>query len=272
MKNNLNFEVFLSTLQKTNKKLGYFVDFAKCEQNVQDISIHLHALNFLLGKSDLKDAINALFRANKECFKVLNFLIAIRDKNENLFDKNLNLIALKDYFNAPQKIYDFFIESGLAEIFMNNKIKNLHDYVFGIEVGLDTNARKNRGGKVMEALIANKFRAENLNFSEQTKTQDLRVYLGSDVKKFDFVIKTNTQIYLIETNFYNVGGSKLNEVARAYIEISQKISHCAGFKFVWITDGQGWLDAENKLEEAYKSVEIYNLVNLDDFIRKIKND
>lgn len=272
MKNSLNFEVFLSTLQKTNKKLGYFVDFAKCEQNVQDISIHLHALNFLLGKSDLKDAINTLFRVNKECFKVLNFLIAIRDENENLFDKNLNLIALKDYFNAPQKIYDFFIESGLAEIFMNNKIKNLYDYVFGIEVGLDTNARKNRGGKVMEALIANKFRAENLNFSEQTKTQDLRVYLGSDVKKFDFVIKTNTQIYLIETNFYNVGGSKLNEVARAYIEISQKISHCAGFKFVWITDGQGWLDAENKLEEAYKSVEIYNLANLDDFIRKIKND
>lgn len=204
MKNSLNFEVFLSTLQKTNKKLGYFVDFAKCEQNVQDISIHLHALNFLLGKSDLKDAINALFRENKECFKVLNFLIAIRDKNENLFDKNLNLIALKDYFNAPQKIYDFFIESGLAEIFVNNKIKNLYDYVFGIEVGLDTNARKNRGGKVMEALIANKFRAENLNFSEQTKTQDLGVYLGSDVKKFDFVIKTNTQIYLIETNFYNM--------------------------------------------------------------------
>ena len=127
-------------------------------------------------------------------------------------------------------------------------------------------------GSIIGALIANKFRAENLNFSEQTKTQDLRVYLGSDVKKFDFVIKTNTQIYLIETNFYNVGGSKLNEVARAYIEISQKISHCAGFKFVWITDGQGWLDAENKLEEAYKSVEIYNLANLDDFIRKIKND
>ncbi len=121
-----------------------------------------------------------------------------------MFDKNLNLIALKDYFNAPQKIYDFFIESGLAEIFVNNKIKNLYDYVFGIEVGLDTNARKNRGGKVMEALIANKFRAENLNFSEQTKTQDLGVYLGSDVKKFDFVIKTNTQIYLIETNFYNM--------------------------------------------------------------------
>ena len=272
MKNSLNFEVFLSTLQKTNKKLGYFVDFAKCDQNVQDISIHLHTLNFLLGKSDLKDAINELFRVNKECFKVLNFLIAIRDKNENLFDKNLNLIALKDYFNAPQKIYDFFIESGLAEIFMNNKIKNLHDYVFGIEVGLDTNARKNRGGKTMEALIANKFRAENLNFFQQTKTQDLGVNLGSDVKKFDFVIKTNTQIYLIETNFYNVGGSKLNEVARAYIEISQKISDCTDLKFVWITDGQGWLDAENKLEEAYKSVEIYNLANLDDFIRKIKND
>ncbi|WP_349304404.1 DpnII family type II restriction endonuclease [Campylobacter curvus] len=108
-------------------------------------------------------------------------------------------------------------------------------------------------------------------FQTEVSSNEFRLNLGSDQKVFDFVIRQGDTTYLIETNFYSVGGSKLNEVARAYIEIADKISLCSGFKFIWITDGQGWLGARNKLEQAYKSVKIYNLATLNNFISELKN-
>ena len=93
------------------------------------------------------------------------------------------------------------------------------------------------------------------------------------MKRFDFVIQTKKKTYLIETNFYNSGGSKLNEVARAYTDIAQKINQYKKFEFVWITDGQGWLSAKNKLDEAYSLIpSIYNLVNLDEFLSRVKSE
>lgn len=115
-------------------------------------------------------------------------------------------------------------------------------------------------------------KCENICFQSEVSSQNFNLNLGSDQKIFDFVIKANDKIYLIETNFYSVGGSKLNEVARSYTEISQKIALCKGFEFVWITDGQGWLQARNKLQEAYKSVKLYNLATLHYFIKELKND
>jgi len=97
--------------------------------------------------------------------------------------------------------------------------------------------------------------------------------LGADLKRFDFVIKTKVKTYLIETNFYNGGGSKLNEVARAYSDVAPKINQYPNFEFVWITDGQGWLSAKNKLEEAFSIIpSVYNLANLESFTKKIKSE
>ncbi|TWO18134.1 restriction endonuclease [Campylobacter hyointestinalis] len=271
MVNSTKFTDFMNSLQVTNENLAYFCNFQKCSDNIQKIEIKLNTLNFLLNKSDLKTAINILFGENKECFSILNLLIAVRDKNRDILDMDGNLIPLDTYFENPQKIYDFFIQTGLAEIFASGKITNLCDYVFGIEVGLDTNARKNRSGTAMEILISNIFQNNKIKFDKQVKAGDLGINLGVDIKKFDFIIRDKNVTYLIETNFYNSAGSKLNEVARAYIELSQKISKQNNFNFVWITDGRGWLEARNKLQEAYNSVEIYNLSNLDIFINKVKN-
>ncbi|WP_169763878.1 type II restriction endonuclease [Campylobacter mucosalis] len=271
--NNLSFDDFIKTLQKTNANLEYFTDFTKCDENLKKVSIDLHALNYLLGKEKLKEAIVELYLHNPKCFETLNLLIAVRDNKINLLDKNGNLVEMRNYFNDADKIYDFFVETKLAEIFIGKKITNLHDYVFGVEVGLDTNARKNRTGKAMESLVANNFLANNIKYKEQVNISEIfNLDLGDDIKKFDFTIKTASKHYLIEVNFYNTGGSKLNEVARSYIEISNKISYLNDYKFIWITDGSGWLDAKNKLSEAYKSVEIYNISNIANFIEKIKND
>ncbi|MCR8679485.1 MULTISPECIES: type II restriction endonuclease [Campylobacter] len=271
MVNSTKFTDFMNSLQTTNENLAYFCNFQKCSENIQKIEIKLNTLNFLLNKPNLKTAIDTLFNENKECFSVLNLLIAVRNENRNILDMDGNLVSLDSYFENSQKIYDFFIQTGLMEIFTGGKITNLCDYVFGIEVGLDTNARKNRSGTAMEILISNIFQNNQIKFDKQVKTDNLDINLGVDIKKFDFIIRNKNITYLIETNFYNSAGSKLNEVARAYIELSQKISKQNNFKFIWITDGQGWLQAKNKLQEAYNSVEIYNLSNLNIFINKVKN-
>ena len=266
----MSFDDFLKTLKQTNRTLGYFTDFDKCQKNINKISMKLHSLNFLLGKQNLKSAVDELFLDNPKCFEVLNLLIAVRDDKEILLNNNQNLVSLDNYFDNSEKIYEFLHETGLKDIFVNGKIKNLHDYVFGIEVGLDTNARKNRTGKLMESLVANIFANANIKTQEQVSSKELGIVIGQDIKVFDFVIETKSKKFLIETNFYNGGGSKLNETARSYIEVSDTVSQHKNFEFVWITDGQGWLSAKNKLKEAYETVRIYNLSNIDKFIRQIK--
>jgi len=172
-------------------------------------------------------------------------------------------------------IVEYIEETGIAEIFKNKNITNLVDYVFGVEVGLDTNSRKNRGGNNMSKTVAKQFTNAGIFFKQEISSTDFKEIesLGADVKRFDFVIQTQKKTYLIETNYYNSGGSKLNETARGYSDLALKINQYEKYEFVWITDGQGWLSAKNKLEEAYNSIpSVYNLVTLEDFIKKIQKE
>lgn len=140
--------------------------------------------------------------------------------------------------------------------------------------GLDSNARKNRSGHVMEGMVANILDKNGIEYRQEvysTEWSNLQNVLGDDEKRFDFVIKTTSKTYLIEVNFYSGGGSKLNEVARSYSDIAPKINSVPGFEFVWITDGIGWKSARNKLQEAYNIIpSIYNLTNIKDFLDGIR--
>lgn len=269
-----SFKDFLDLLSTTNSTLDFFVDFKKIAENVDEISIKLNQLNYLIGQDDLHSAVNKLFKENKNCFSVLNILIAVRE-NRPILDDDGNIVQLYNYFETSASIIEFLEKTGLAEVFKTKQVKNLVDYVFGIEVGLDTNARKNRGGKCMEKAIAKIFTQNGIEFEEQvrhTTFPELKS-LGEDVKQFDFAVKTKSKTYLIETNFYNGGGSKLNEVARAYTDLAPKINQYKNFEFVWITDGQGWHSAKNKLEEAFNNIPlVYNLQTINDFILKIKSE
>lgn len=276
MPNALAFEKFLKTLQTTNRRLNFFVDWQKCLNNRDSISICLNHLNFLLGKNkdEMQDCVHKLFAEYPKAFEVLHILIAVRDKKEMVLDFNNGLCAIESYFYDADKAYNFICESGLCEVFSDRKIKDLNDFVFGIEVGLDSNARKNRSGNTMESYLENLFARANLHFKSQVNIKDfndLHQSFGADIKKFDFVIWGKNATYFIESNFYTSGGSKLNETARAYQDLALRFKTFSSYKFIWITDGQGWLSAKNKLQEAYKSVEIYNLSNINDFIQKVKN-
>ena len=269
------FKTFLSQLSETNATLDYFVDFEKVKGNVRKIALKLNQLNYLIRKDNLEEAINDLYEENPKVFEVLDILIAVRNKSAKTLDNTGKITLLKSYFTSPKGVLEYICETGLAGVFKNKEISNLVDYVFGIEVGLNTNARKNRGGDNMSKAVSLLFDREEIYYKKEVNsTLFLDIdSLGVDVKRFDFVIKTRKKTYLIETNFYNTGGSKLNEVARAYSEVAPKINQYENYEFVWITDGQGWLSAKNKLEEAYNTIpSVYNLTTLSEFVKKVKKE
>ena len=271
-----NFDLFLSQLSETNATLDYFTDFEKVIHNTNKIAIKLNQLNYLIGKEDLHKAIKELYEENSKVFEVLDILLAVRKKDKKkTLNANGEFVLLESYFSSLQGVIDYIEQTGLANVFRNKNVTNLVDYVFGVEVGLDTNARKNRGGENMAKAVALKFNGANIPFRSEVNSTEFEEIksLGQDLKRFDFVIQTKNKTYLIETNFYNSGGSKLNEVARAYTDIAPKINQYEKFEFVWITDGQGWLTAKNKLGEAYSLIpSIYNLANLDEFLSKVKTE
>lgn len=270
------FKTFLSQLSETNATLDYFTDFKKIKGNVNKISIKLNQLNYLIGKENLGEAVQELFDENPKVFEVLDILIAVRkNKKAKTFNSNGDIVLLDTYFHTSESILEYIEKTGLGDVFRNKNITNLVDYVFGIEVGLDTNARKNRGGENMSKAVLLFFEKAEIHYKKEVSNTVFPeiISLGADVKRFDFVIKTKKKTYLIETNYYNGGGSKLNETARSYSDVAPKINQYKNYEFVWITDGQGWHSAKNKLEEAFSIIpSLYNLSTLHLFIAKIQDE
>ena len=261
----------MSQLQETNQTLDFFCDFNKIVQNVNDIKLSLCMLNSLIGAPNLRKAVETIWRRDRTAFDVMEILIAVRDRgNKKVIDTKGRCVPLSSFFFDIDGVMEYLESTGLAEVLQQQKIKDLVDYVFGIETGLDSNARKNRSGHVMERMIARIFTTNNISFRQEVYSSEwpeITNVLGDDEKRFDFVVQKNGTTYLIEVNFYSGGGSKLNEVARSYSEIAPKINAVNGFEFVWITDGIGWRSAKNKLQEAYSIIpSIYNLTNIADFL------
>lgn len=271
------FDEFMRSLKETHFSLKDYVDFPKVAENVESISIKLNQLNYLIGQEDMGKAVKCLWDENPKVFTVLDVLIAVREKDrKKAIDTMGNIHLISDYFNSPEQVTVFLNDTGLTNVFRQKQIKSLVDYVFGVEVGLDTNARKNRGGYIMENIVANIFDENGIVYEQEiyyTEFPEIVTALGADNKRFDFVIRTPRVVYLIEANFYTGGGSKLNEVARSYTELSPKINSVPGYEFVWITDGVGWNSARNKLEEAFAHIpNVYNLSNLQVFIDKVNRE
>ena len=269
-----DFELFLSQLQETNQSLDFFCDFEKISQNVENIKLSLCMLNSLMGAQDMRKAVETIWNRDKTAFNVMDILIAVRSGGKKKVINSLGeCIVLDTLFSSVDGVMEYLDNTGLTEIFQQQKIKDLVDYVFGIETGLDSNARKNRSGHVMEGMVARIFDKSGIKYRQEVYSSEwpeISGVLGDNEKRFDFVIESSGKTYLIEVNFYSGGGSKLNEVARSYSEIAPKINSVPGFEFVWVTDGIGWKSAKNKLQEAYNIIpSIYNLTNITDFLNKI---
>lgn len=270
-----DFDTFISQLKETNQTLDFFCDFDKISQNVDDIKLSLCMLNSLIGSTDLRKSVETIWNRDKNAFSVMDILIAVRTRDKKkILDSVGNCVPLESMFNSVDSIMTFLTETGLGAVLQNQQVKNLVDYVFGIETGLDTNARKKRSGHVMENAVANIFNKAGVSFRQEVYSREwpaITEVLGDDEKRFDFVVEASSKVYLIEVNFYSGGGSKLNEVARSYSDIAPKINSVEGFEFVWITDGIGWKSAKNKLQEAFGIIpSIYNLTSIDEFTKQVK--
>lgn len=271
---NQEFTLFMSQLQETNQSLDFFCDFKKIAKNVEDIKLSLCMLNSLIGAQDIRRAVETIWRRDRTAFRVMDILIAVRSEGRKKVLDSLNrCIVLDTLFESVDGVMEFLNDTGLTEIFKNQSVKDLVDYVFGIETGLDTNARKNRSGHVMEGVVDKLLDDYGIAHRSEVYSREwpaIARALGNDEKRFDFVVKKGGITYLFEVNFYSDGGSKLNEVARSYSDIAPKINAVPGYEFVWITDGIGWKKAKNKLQEAYNIIpRVYNLTNIHEFLNTL---
>lgn len=267
------FEEFIDSISDYK----YYVDFDKICRNVDKIKIELNILNSLIGSKNIESDFINLLKDYPEILKCIPILLAVRSNEIAITTEKENIIFdFKKQNLSTEEYSEFMDKTGLFDMIKNKKINNFVDYVTGIETGLDSNARKNRGGHLMENLVEtyivqsgfvkgeSYFKEMYLKDIERFWNIDLSSIsnMGKTAKRFDFVIKTESTIYAIETNFYSSGGSKLNETARSYKNIAIEAEGILGFEFIWITDGKGWQTARNNLEETFDSMT--NLYNIND--------
>jgi type II restriction enzyme len=274
------FNEIISSLKESIATYSWFVDFPKVFKNVSEIEVPLNILNTLIGKDDFDTQFIQLVQKYPEVLSVIPILIAVRKEKIKVIEGEVVEYLFRSKVLSPEEYLKFVIKTGLKEIFVRKKVKNLVDYVTGVEVGLDTNARKNRTGTVMEDLIEAFLKKEpNISFLTQASKTDIeskfhtqfleKLVLSDDDgkanKRFDFAVKNSRgHLFLIETNFYSSGGSKLNETARSYAQLANNLSKIPHVSFVWVTDGKGWLKAQRNLLEAYRYIEhLYNIKDLE---------
>ena len=279
-----NFNEWLSTFRESIADYKYYVDFNNVYNNLNEFKVELNILNSLVGSKSIEDEFKALLTKYPETLKAIPILLAKRENEIYCQDDNgkYKYNFKKQNYSIEQYCY-FMKETGLFDLLSNRIVKDLVDYVLGVEVGLDSNGRKNRGGHLMENLvekyiqdagfIKGKTYFKEMKIKELEKITGLSLAAlsnsGKTVKRFDYVILKNGITYAIETNFYASSGSKLNETARSYKTLALESKDIDKFKFVWITDGLGWIDARNNLEETFDVLDsIYNIKELEEGIIK----
>ena len=274
-----NFADWLSKFRSSIANYGYYIDFDKVYRNVNDIKVELNILNSLIGSKTIEDEFKSILAKYPETLKCIPILLAVRANEIYAIDGDGEFtFDFKKANHTTDEYVVFMRKTGLFDLLQNHIISNLVDYVTGVETGLDSNGRKNRGGHLMEDLVESFIIKAGF---EKDKTYFKEMYIheitekwgidlsaisnsGKMEKRFDFVIKTDNAIYGIETNFYASGGSKLNETARSYKQIAQEVATIYGFEFVWFTDGQGWTSARHNLEETFDVMEhIYSIDDLE---------
>lgn len=277
-----DFERWFSTMKDSIAGWDFYADFPSAYRNVSKLKVELHILNSLIGSRNIEGDFKNLAEKYPEIMKAVPILLAKRESEIKIREpkQNFNFNFAKMNYSIDQYVL-FMRNSGLFDLIQNHVISNLIDYVLGVEVGMDTNGRKNRIGHAMENLVESYLREaglrENENYFKEMRTSDLERKFGIDLsslnnngkaeKRFDFVFNTSFEVFACECNFYSGGGSKLNETARSYKAIALESKGIKRFTFVWLTDGKGWQSAKHNLEETFDVLDtLYNIHDLENGI------
>ena len=279
-----DFQNWLSKFKYSIADFSYYIDFNKVYRNVNSIKIELNILNALIGSKNIESDFENIISKYPEVLKCIPILLAVREAEIYAGENgNVKLYTFNEQINSIEDYKLFMRKTGLFDLLANHIINNLYDYVTGVETGLDSNGRKNRGGHQMEDLVESYiqkagFKRDVNYFKEMYISEVSRKWnidlsavsnQGKMEKRWDFVVKTDNCIYLIETNFYGSGGSKLNETARSYKTIATEMKNVQGAKFVWFTDGAGWMSAARNLEETFDVLDdIYSINDMQNGIMR----
>ena len=272
---NRDFDEWLKGFRKSIRTYDYYVNFDKVYKNVDAIRVELNIMNSLIGSQNIEDDFRELVQSYPEVLKCVPTLLAVREKE--IFAANEDgsyVYDFKDCADSVDRYVTFMQKTGLFDLISKHLVNNLFDYATGVETGLDSNGRKNRGGTLMEELLERYIKETDLEYykemylSEIEEKWDLDLSSlsnnGKTEKRFDYVVKAKDGVYAFETNFYASGGSKLNETARSYKLLAKESKDISNFTFVWVTDGKGWESARNNLRETFEETEyIYNIVELE---------
>lgn len=277
-----NFDEWLSEFRGSIANYEYYIDFNKIYSNINKIKVELNILNSLIGSKNIEEEFESILLKYPETLKCIPLLLAVRASEIYAVDSEGEYkYNFKNQNYSIEQYKIFMRKTGLFDLLQNHIINNLVDYATGVETGLDSNGRKNRGGHLMEDLVESFIQKAGYKKNE-TYFKEMYIHAitdkwgidlsaisnsGKSEKRFDFVIKTSNRIYGIETNFYASGGSKLNETARSYKQIAQEVDTIDGFTFIWFTDGSGWKSARHNLEETFDVMEtIFNIKDLENGI------
>ena len=271
-----DFDKWLATFRSSIATYSYYIDFEKVYGNVDAIKIELNILNSLIGSKNIEVDFEKLIKDYPQIIKCIPILLAVRGREIYAIDGDGEYLYNFKKMNYSVDEYKMFMrKTGLFTLISEHVINNLVDYVTGVEVGLDSNGRKNRGGHLMEDLVESYLKKAGLvrdvDYFKETYISEIENKWDIDLssisnqgraeKRFDFVVRKGDMIYGIETNFYASSGSKLNETARSYKTIALESKDIKGFGFVWFTDGQGWISARNNLEETFDVMDNIYCIN-----------
>jgi len=264
---------FLDTLVYTNRTYDFFVNWKKVKENIEKYKIELNILNALIRDRNFDETFKEIIRKFPSVIKVFPILLAIRDVELEVIDLSKSLTEKYDFsLNKPtekdiEKFLNFFKKTGLKNFFVNMAEKSIYDYIIGVEVGLDTHARKNRSGDIMEKAIKpflneldNSYKVLFQKKFDYLDNYRIKVSNGIKNRKADvIIIKENKKIINIEINFYEGSGSKPQEIVDSYINRQKDLKN-NGFCFIWITEGKGWAKQQNQLRKAFNEIDfILNL-------------
>lgn len=271
----INFSDWLENMRKSINNYDYYVDFEKIYKNVESIKVELNIMNSLIGSKDIENDFRRLLEKYSEVLKCVPLLLAVRSTEIYAQDEDgaFNYDFINNNYSVDQYI-TFMRKTGLFDLLANHIVNNLVDYALGVETGLDSNGRKNRGGHQMENLVESYIKKTGVEYYKEMYLSEIEEKWGIDLsaisaegtttKRWDFVVKTPSTIFVIETNFYTSGGSKLNETARSYKMIAEEARDIVGVEFIWITDGGGWRSARRNLEETFNVMDnLYNILDME---------
>lgn len=255
----------------SNKTFTYFVDWQKVKENVEKFGYEINTLNYLVGCNDPKAKLKEILKKNSEVLPVLPLIIAVRDLEISVITNPEKPLETLKKFNFEKKaelndneineILLFCERAGILKLFSEFKIKNLRDYLLGVEAGIDTNARKNRSGTAMESLVDPILKGiEGIRIFKQKTFKYLREKEKITTperllnRKFDYVIISKNIFFNMEVNYYDGQGSKPQEIVDSYTNRKNELSK-EGWNFIWLTDGIGWKQGNNQIRNAFNDMD-----------------